>query len=71
MESIRCGSCRRLLCRAAERAIAGVVEIKCPRCGTINSLRPTSPQPERRPERPEKDKDACTGSSTTPTPSPG
>ncbi|WP_428700218.1 Com family DNA-binding transcriptional regulator [Stappia sp.] len=33
--------------RTAARAICGTVEIKCPRCGTINSLRPIEPQPER------------------------
>ncbi|MBB99202.1 MAG: Com family DNA-binding transcriptional regulator [Rhodobacteraceae bacterium] len=47
MESIRCASCRRLLMRAAARAISGIIEIKCSRCGTINSLRPAEPKPER------------------------
>lgn len=40
---VRCASCRALLFKAAARAIAGVIEIKCRRCGTFNSLRPQSP----------------------------
>ncbi|MAA97764.1 MAG: Com family DNA-binding transcriptional regulator [Stappia sp.] len=55
MESIRCANCRRLLMRAAARAISGTIEIKCPRCGTFNSLRPVEPEPER-PEPPENGK---------------
>lgn len=47
MESIRCGKCRALLLKAANDAIKGIVEIKCRRCGTLNSLRPPEPQPER------------------------
>ncbi|WP_107989283.1 Com family DNA-binding transcriptional regulator [Breoghania corrubedonensis] len=47
MQDIRCGKCRRLLMKTAERAIAGLLEIKCPRCGTINALRPIEPFPER------------------------
>ena len=47
MESIRCGTCNRLLARG--RVV--VLEIKCPRCGTINYLRAQSPTPERQ-ERP-------------------
>lgn len=50
MEDVRCGRCRALLLRAADSAIAGSVEIKCRRCGTINHLRPSEPAPER-PER--------------------
>ncbi|MBC2858717.1 Com family DNA-binding transcriptional regulator [Stappia sp. 28M-7] len=53
MESIRC-ICRRLLMRAERYAICGVIEIKCPRCGTINALRPAEPQPER-PELPDRE----------------
>ncbi|WP_208987150.1 Com family DNA-binding transcriptional regulator [Stappia sp. TSB10P1A] len=34
--------------RASARAISGTIEVKCPRCGTINALRPAEPQPERR-----------------------
>lgn len=55
MEEVRCGSCRKLLMKAAGRAILGPVDIKCPRCGTMNCLRPAVlPQkPEKdRPERP-------------------
>ncbi|WP_142850979.1 Com family DNA-binding transcriptional regulator [Telmatospirillum sp. J64-1] len=43
MESIRCGSCRKLLAKAVYRTI----EIKCPRCGAINHLRAASPASER------------------------
>ncbi|MBL6431652.1 MAG: Com family DNA-binding transcriptional regulator [Alphaproteobacteria bacterium] len=27
--------------------MSDTIEIKCPRCGTINALRPVEPQPER------------------------
>lgn len=40
VESIRCGSCSALLFRAGNNAIKGVIEIKCRRCGTINSIKP-------------------------------
>jgi len=40
-----CGSCRALLFKAADGAIAGAIQIKCRRCGAYNSLRPSSPQP--------------------------
>ena len=53
VESIRC-TCRRLLMRAERHAICGVIEIKCPRCGTINALRPAEPKPER-PELPDRE----------------
>ncbi|PJC11814.1 MAG: Com family DNA-binding transcriptional regulator [Comamonadaceae bacterium CG_4_9_14_0_8_um_filter_60_18] len=43
MEIIRCGSCNRLLAKADFRQI----EIKCPRCGTLNLVRAESPKPER------------------------
>ncbi|NYZ17057.1 Com family DNA-binding transcriptional regulator [Azospirillum sp. RWY-5-1] len=43
MEEIRCGSCRRLLARGT----ANCLEIKCPRCGTINHVRATSSPSER------------------------
>ncbi|TAN64767.1 MAG: Com family DNA-binding transcriptional regulator [Magnetospirillum sp.] len=43
MESIRCGNCHRLLARGRFDAI----EIKCPRCGTLNHVRAKSPDPER------------------------
>ena len=43
MEEIRCGACRRKLAEGIYVALT----IKCPRCGAINSLRATSPPPER------------------------
>lgn len=46
MEEIRCGSCRKLLMKAAGQAILGPVDIKCPRCGTMNCLRPLVPAQE-------------------------
>ncbi|MGS4886071.1 Com family DNA-binding transcriptional regulator [Roseibium sp. MB-4] len=53
MEEIRCGSCRRLLMKSAKNAIIGPVEIKCPRCGTLTSLRPLVPdQKEPVPKEP-------------------
>ncbi|KAF0205481.1 MAG: Mu-like prophage protein [Gallionellaceae bacterium] len=42
MESIRCGNCNRLLAKADYKQI----EIKCPRCGTLN-LKAKSLEPER------------------------
>ncbi|WP_425090000.1 Com family DNA-binding transcriptional regulator [Stappia sp.] len=39
--------------KARPRAISDTIEIKCPRCGTINALRPVEPQPERQDEHPE------------------
>ncbi|WP_413777660.1 Com family DNA-binding transcriptional regulator [Thalassovita sp.] len=46
----RCGKCARLLFKMEENALIGTLSIKCPRCKTINTLRPPSPQTER-PER--------------------
>ncbi|WP_416376435.1 Com family DNA-binding transcriptional regulator [Thalassovita sp.] len=46
----RCGQCSRLLFKMDENALAGSLSIKCPRCRTINILRPQSPSPKR-PER--------------------
>lgn len=46
----RCGKCSRLLFKMDENALTGTLSIKCPRCKTINILRPQSPQPKR-PER--------------------
>lgn len=45
IEAIHCGNCRALLFKAAPGAIAATIEIKCRRCGSINSLRPQSPNP--------------------------
>ncbi|OYW33260.1 MAG: hypothetical protein B7Z41_05915 [Rhizobiales bacterium 12-66-7] len=47
MENIRCGRCSALLFRAAPAAIRDTIEIKCRRCGTVNSLRPIEPTSER------------------------
>lgn len=43
MESIRCGQCQKLLAKGTALAL----EIKCPRCGTINHMRTPSPLTER------------------------
>ncbi|WP_435626995.1 Com family DNA-binding transcriptional regulator [Candidatus Ferrigenium straubiae] len=43
METIRCGKCSKLLAKASYSKL----EIKCPRCGTLNQLRAESPKPER------------------------
>lgn len=67
VEKIQCSACRALLFRAAPRAIAGVIEIKCRRCGAITILRPSEPTRER-PERPSKD-DLCVPPSSAPLPS--
>ncbi|WP_147417660.1 Com family DNA-binding transcriptional regulator [Sphingomonas cavernae] len=42
-ESIRCASCGALLFKAETNAIAAAIEIKCRRCGAINTMRPVSP----------------------------
>ncbi|PZU89133.1 MAG: hypothetical protein DI527_16505 [Chelatococcus sp.] len=42
MENIRCG-CGALLFRMTAGALAGRVEIKCRRCGAINSIRAAEP----------------------------
>ncbi|OLO06651.1 hypothetical protein BTW08_15965 [Salinicola sp. MH3R3-1] len=39
METIRCGGCNRLLARASRY---DTIEIKCPRCGRLNTQRATS-----------------------------
>ncbi|MBF0284487.1 MAG: Com family DNA-binding transcriptional regulator [Magnetococcales bacterium] len=44
MEEVRCGKCGRLLGKAGGFT---ELEIKCPRCGTLNSIRAVSPSPER------------------------
>ncbi|MEM8541900.1 MAG: Com family DNA-binding transcriptional regulator [Pseudomonadota bacterium] len=48
LENIRCASCRALLFKARQGAIANDIEIKCRRCGTINCLRPIEPKQESR-----------------------
>ncbi|WP_414714296.1 Com family DNA-binding transcriptional regulator [Sphingobium sp.] len=40
---VKCAGCQRLLFKAAPGAIAAPIEIKCPRCGAFNCLRPMSP----------------------------
>ncbi|WP_425353815.1 Com family DNA-binding transcriptional regulator [Ancylobacter gelatini] len=57
MKDIRC-RCGALLFRADAGALKGAVEIKCRRCGTLNSLRPIEPTTER-PERQSNGDDAC------------
>ena len=47
-ESIRCGTCRALLFKAAPHAVAGMIEIKCRRCKSVNHLRPVSLTPNAR-----------------------
>ena len=44
MEEIRCGVCGKLLAKGEVVTLT----IKCPRCGAINHLRATSPNPEGR-----------------------
>lgn len=44
MEDIRCGGCHRLLAKAADFRR---LQIKCPRCGTVNDMRTGSSEPER------------------------
>ncbi|EPM68889.1 hypothetical protein A584_16333 [Pseudomonas syringae pv. theae ICMP 3923] len=55
MQEIRCGHCCRKLA-----AISGFIElqIKCPRCRTLNHMKAQSPLPERR-EHPEKRVHEC------------
>ena len=53
MLEIRCGHCRKLLCRGEYLRL----EIKCPRCGALNQLRTGSPEPERRGAPSEKESD--------------
>ncbi|HIE1665620.1 Com family DNA-binding transcriptional regulator [Pseudomonas aeruginosa] len=39
MKDIRCGGCNRLLARAGQ---FDQIQIKCPRCGTLNQLKAES-----------------------------
>lgn len=48
MTQIRCGGCDKLLARASGHRI---IEIKCPRCGKLNTERATSPEPMPNKER--------------------
>lgn len=45
MEELRCVSCRRLV----GRGIIVVLEVKCPRCKAVSTLRPRDPPPPERP----------------------
>ena len=44
-ESVRCGSCGRILFKAKPLALVEGIELKCPRCKSINhfTLRPSEP----------------------------
>ncbi|MHC1788651.1 Com family DNA-binding transcriptional regulator [Solidesulfovibrio sp.] len=42
MKEIRCGECNKLLAKGEALSLS----IKCPRCGTMNLLRASSPGPE-------------------------
>ncbi|WP_159597658.1 Com family DNA-binding transcriptional regulator [Starkeya nomas] len=57
MQENRCG-CGALLFRSAAGAIAGQVDIKCRRCGTVNSIRPIEARQHERRER-LSGEDAC------------
>lgn len=54
LTEVRCCDCARLLFKIEEGALVGALSIKCPRCRAFNSLRPTSPLPDRH-ERAGKD----------------
>ena len=43
LEEIRCGNCNKLLAKSC----CNQLEIKCPRCRTMNQIRTKSPKPER------------------------
>lgn len=43
METVRCGNCSKMLAKADFVQI----EIKCPRCGTLNYVKAKSLEPER------------------------
>ncbi|MCA0871223.1 Com family DNA-binding transcriptional regulator [Seohaeicola saemankumensis] len=62
----RCRSCRRLLLKHDTGAVNGLIEIKCPRCRTFNTLRPhQSPDPKRpRPRRARDGKEPRRGPQT-------
>ncbi len=48
LNDVRCPACRKLLFKSEKGAVVGALQIKCPRCGTFNHLRPlASPNPER------------------------
>lgn len=45
LKDMRCSACRKLLFKSEDGALSGVIQIKCPRCGAFNLLRPMSPDP--------------------------
>ena len=49
MTEIRCSNCNKLLAKGTALELS----IKCPRCGTFNTIRAdfTDPEPPRRPKR--------------------
>lgn len=52
VETIRCARCAALMFKAEAGALRGTLEIKCRRCGAMNSLRPVeAARSERRSER--------------------
>lgn len=62
MDEIRCGSCRKLLARAR----AAELQIKRPRCGTMNSFMKAQSLPVERRRTP-TDQEADHGNPQTPT----
>ena len=42
-EEIRCGACNRLLLKMDHQALQGKISICCPRCKSMNTLRPCEP----------------------------
>ncbi|MBZ9574428.1 Com family DNA-binding transcriptional regulator [Modicisalibacter sp. MOD 31.J] len=48
LKEIRCGGCNRMLARASQ---FDTLEIKCPRCGRLNTQRATSSMPNRKQNR--------------------
>gem|GEM_PF-2814889 len=47
MKEVRCGKCRALLFKAGSGAITGTIEIKCRRCGSINTPRSANPTQQK------------------------
>ncbi|MEA9576924.1 Com family DNA-binding transcriptional regulator [Xanthomonas campestris] len=45
LKNLRCGECARLLCKAGA---FDEIQIKCPRCGTLNHLKAESLTSDRR-----------------------
>ncbi|MGH1417219.1 MAG: Com family DNA-binding transcriptional regulator [Pelagimonas sp.] len=70
-EEIRCTNCARLLFKMEPKALAGDLSIKCPRCRSINILRPTQSPNLERPYNKDNERDGtealCGCSSPKPT----